>query len=130
MFHIMVHAHSVDLDASLAFYRHLLFTVHADDVDGHGTRCLRLTNPRVPGMLLNLKNAPHLAGAPRSDPNGPPPTWPVTLSLVVDDYVEWHSRLADACIELESELVEPWGVWLHFRDPSGNRLCITTNDLY
>jgi predicted enzyme related to lactoylglutathione lyase len=130
MFYIMVHAHAADLDASLAFYRHLRFVVNADDSDGEKTRCLRLTNQYVPGMLLNLKNAPHLPGVPPIDPNLPPPRWPVTLALVVDDYIGWLRRLEEAHIELESKVIEPWGVWLHFRDPSGNRLCITTNDLY
>ena len=130
MFYIMVYAHAGDLEASLAFYQNLQFVVHADTVDGEGTRCLRLTHQHVPGMLLNLKNAPHLAGVPLIDPNVPPPLWPVTLALVVDNFDGWLLRLEEANVELESELIEPWGVWLHFRDPSGNRLCITTKDLY
>lgn len=130
MFYIMVHAHARDVEASLAFYRNLQFVVHEDDVDGEGTRCLRLTHHYVPGVLLNLKNAPSLADVPVIDPNLPPPLWPVTLALVVDDYIDWLRGLEKAHIELESKVVEPWGTWLHFRDPSGNLLCITDNDLY
>lgn len=126
----MVHAHAADLEASLVFYRHLQFVVHADDVDGEGTRCVRLLHPRAPGMLLHLRDAPHLANLPPIDRRTPPPMWPVLLTLVVDDHIDWLRRLEHADIPAESKVTEPWGVWVHVRDPSGNWLCITTNDLY
>ena len=129
MFSLMIHAHAADLDASFAFYEKLGFGVHADDVDGEGTRCLRLTHPQSQGLLLNLKRAPYLLRpAPARDL--PSPLWPVLFAIVVDDYVDWIDRLKTAGIAIEYKESQPWGIWLHLRDPAGNLLCITSSDLY
>jgi len=130
MFSIMIHGHAPDAEASLAFYRKLDFTVYADDVDGHGMRCLRLKHPRCEGLLLNLKDAPELLRPAQIDPDLPPELWPVLFTIVVDNYVVWVDRLKDAGIAVEHLYAQPWGGWLHMRDPAGNLIAITDNDLY
>jgi len=127
---VMVHAHASNVEASLTFYEKLRFEVFADDVDGSGTRCVRMTHADARGLLLNIKDAPPLPPAASNHSHLPLELRPVLISLVVDDYLDWISHLQRENIELVNKASHPWGIWLYVKDPSGNLICITTSDMY
>lgn len=130
MIRFMVHAHASDADASIAFYEKLGFTVAEDDRDGEGTRCVRMSHPESPGALLNLKCAPYLVCPTKPESALEAPLWPVVFSLVVAEFYEWGARIKAAGLSVEHEIREPWGAWIHLRDPDGNLVCVTNRDLY
>lgn len=33
-------------------------------------------------------------------------------------------------INIAYEIVEPWGIWIYIKDPSGNILCVTNQDIW
>jgi len=127
---VMVSLHAADPEESIAFYKKLGFKVHADDIDGEGKRYVRLSHNECPGILLNLKNEPYLLAYRNVKLSHKPPPKPVALSLVVEDYMQWLDAVEQAEIQLEEEVIEPWGVWLYLRDPSNNLICITNRDLW
>jgi predicted enzyme related to lactoylglutathione lyase len=49
------------------------------------------------------------------------------FTVVTEDWAEWQA-LGGGLVE--KEVIEPWGVWIYFRDPSGNLFCVSNCDIW
>lgn len=127
---IVLRAHAPDLDASVAFYEKLRFTVRDDDVNGHGTRVVQMIHRDMASVVLVLREAPAQALTTPIDSSSIPEDLPVLFTLVPDDYLDWTKHLETAGVPLFSRASHPWGVWLIVKDPAGNLVAISTFDRY
>lgn len=127
---IMIAVHSDDIDESILFYGKLGFSVLMDDIDGAGGRYVRIIHSKLSNFLFNLQHAPHAKLYLNVNLHHPPPPQPVLFSFISDNYLEWKEVLRNGNINVATEINEPWGTWLYFYDPSGNRICITDCDLW
>lgn len=124
---IMIHIHSEDYDKSIVFYKKIGFSVDSDELDGDGRRHVKLVHYLFQGMLFKLKYIPIFLDFFKEKATRDQ-LMPVLISIVVDNYMDWVEVVRKGLIEIELEIIEPWGVWYYFRDPSGNLLCITNED--
>lgn len=122
---VMVYLPSKKVDESINFYKGLGFSIYADDLDGNKNRCVRMMHPTFPQILFNLNDISHLTVKSR-----PPFQHDSPFSLVVDDCGEWIDALESIRVKAEKEIIEPWGIWIYFRDPGNNLLCLTNRDIW
>jgi hypothetical protein len=127
---IAVRAHAPDVDASVSFYEKLRFAVQDDEVNGNGTRTVKMAHPELSNVWLLLRDAPELARGSTVDPAAIPELMPVLFTLVVTDYLEWTDHLARVGVPLFARASHPWGVWLIVKDPGGNLVSISTFDRF
>jgi hypothetical protein len=126
----MFYLHSDNIDESTKFYRVLGFDVAVDRIDGIGGRHVRLRHDRTGHFLIALENRPELLknfSKTISLDNHPLRT---ALTLVTEDYLYWVAQLELLGVTPVLEIVEPWGIWIYYRDPSDNLICISDESIW
>jgi catechol 2,3-dioxygenase-like lactoylglutathione lyase family enzyme len=103
-----------DVDRAKAFYaeRAGFIAEHDHQVD-EGLRFVQLTPP---GSACSI--------AIGSGLNDQPPGSAQGLQLVVDDIDAAHDSLAEGGVEVSDVEVMPWGSFVTFADPDGNRWAV------
>jgi len=97
-----------DVDRAKAFYQRLGFTADHDHTVQPGLRFVQLTPP---GSACSIAVGEGITGkAPGSQ----------EIQVVVADAHAARQQLLDAGVEAGDVDVQPWGTFVHFRDPDGN----------
>ena len=119
-----------DIQQSVDFYVSLGFSIYFDSQDGHGVRHARLSHPDCENMLIALEYFPELLTL--SDKLTTIDNHPlkVALTIVTDDYFIWKDKFAGASAEQVLSIIEPYGFWIYYRDPSGNLICVSNTPLW
>ena len=127
---LIVRAHAPDLDASVAFYEKLRFSVHKDAVIGDGRRIVQMSHADMSHLLLILREMPGAEAAAPAVPSEFPEDIPVLFTLLIDDYDTWTEHLEAVGVPLVARASHPWGVWLIVKDPAGNAVSLSTWRFY
>lgn len=121
----MIYLPASNLDESLVFYKKLGFSVFSDEIDGDEKRCVRISHPKFISVLFNLNANSFFAAQKKQifDTD-------LSFAFVSENCTDWQIDLEQTNIAIEKKIIEPWGIWIYFRDPSGNLLCVTNRDLW
>ena len=100
-----------DVDRAKAFYSEQAgFNVDLDETFGDTFRVVQLTPP---GSACSIALGTGVTDAPPGSVTG--------LQLVVSDIEAAHAHLADRGVEVSEVQDFPWGRFVFFSDPDGNR---------
>lgn len=122
---VMIYLPTADLEESMGFYEKLGFSVFSDETDGDEKRCVRIIHPTLTNVLFNLNINSFATGQMRQFI-----AKDLSFAFVSEDCTNWQKALVKADIKIEKKIIEPWGMWIYFRDPSGNLLCVTNKDIW
>jgi len=103
-----------DVDRAIAFYRDKVgFTLDHDHRVNEGLRFVQLTPP---GSACSIALGEGITEAVPGSVQG--------LQLVVDDAEAARAELAGRGVDVEEVQVFPWGSFVFFSDPDGNRWAV------
>ena len=103
-----------DVDRAIAFYRDRAgFTLDHDHRVNEGLRFVQLTPP---GSACSIALGEGITEAVPGSVQG--------LQLVVDDAEAARAELAGRGVDVEEVQVFPWGSFVFFSDPDGNRWAV------
>jgi len=103
-----------DVDRAIAFYRDKVgFTLDHDHRVNEGLRFVQLTPP---GPACSIALGEGITEAVPGSVQG--------LQLVVDDAEAARAELAGRGVDVEEVQVFPWGSFVFFSDPDGNRWAV------
>jgi len=103
-----------DVDCAIAFYRDKVgFTLDHDHRVNEGLRFVQLTPP---GSACSIALGEGITEAVPGSVQG--------LQLVVDDAEAARAELAGRGVDVEEVQVFPWGSFVFFSDPDGNRWAV------
>jgi len=103
-----------DVDRAIAFYRDKAgFTLDHDHRVNEGLRFVQLTPP---GSACSIALGEGITEAVPGSVQG--------LQLVVDDAEAARAELAGRGVDVEEVQVFPWGSFVFFSDPDGNRWAV------
>jgi catechol 2,3-dioxygenase-like lactoylglutathione lyase family enzyme len=99
-----------DVDRSIAFYRDQAgFVLDHDHEVSDEIRFVQLTPP---GSACSIAFGRGIVDRPPGSAQG--------IQIVVDDIEEAHRTLSASGVEVTDVEIQPWGSFVHFKDPDGN----------
>jgi catechol 2,3-dioxygenase-like lactoylglutathione lyase family enzyme len=99
-----------DVDRAKAFYERIGFAADHDHRVHEGLRFVQLTPP---GSACSIVIGEGITEAAPGAGGG--------LQVVVDDIEETHAELLRRRVDVSDVDQQPWGGFVHFADPDGNR---------
>jgi predicted enzyme related to lactoylglutathione lyase len=102
-----------DVDRAKAFYERVGFNTDHDHTVSEDLRFVQLTPP---GSACSIAIGQGIVDTPPGSIRG--------VLLVVDDAAAAHAELVARGIEVSAVEEQPWGRFVHFSDPDGNRFSL------
>ena len=102
-----------DVDRAKAFYERVGFNTDHDHTVSEDLRFVQMTPP---GSACSIAIGKGIVDTPPGSIKG--------VLLVVDDAAAAHADLVARGIEVSAIEEQPWGRFVHFSDPDGNRFSL------